>query len=255
MPLAVIYARTSTEEQKISIEEQVRLCREWCERNNVTVLMEIKEHVSGATPPEKRPEFRKIFQLLELGIKFDYLVVYSLDRLTRSIRRLLSLLLDFSQRGIIVVSISPNEEWTQKVVDPTMRDFLVSVLGFFAEWWLKEIRRRTKEALSSSEVRAKIDKRKKIDKILPEVKDAIVTLYTLKGYSIRKLAQMFNLSEYLVRKILIEKGVLSLHSLICPKCLHRLEWDDVERTYKCKNCGYVLQSHTINTILNLRNNN
>ncbi len=240
MPRAVIYARTSTEEQTISLDEQIRLCREWCIRNGVEVLLEVREHVSGATPPEKRPEFRKILQLLDLGVKFDYLVVYSLDRLTRSMRRLLSLLLDFSKRGIAVISVQ--EEWTQKITDPTMRDLIISILGFFAEWWLKEIRRRTREAMQSMEVQKRLKKVRKVDMIPSEVKDAIITLYSVKKYSIKKLAKMFNLSEYAVRKILVEKGVLAIGDLTCPRCLHKLEWDDVERTYKCKYCGYTRKS-------------
>ena len=263
MKKALIYARTSTEEQTISLDEQVRICREWCDKHGIEVLLEVKEHVSGATPFDKRPEFSKILVLVkDRVLPINYIVVYALDRLTRSLKTLIKFYNEMENLGIRIISVS--EPWTflpeeiaSKIPDPTFRDFIygvtktliLHVMGFVAEWWLKNIRERTKIAVNSPSVKQKRiekmrqNKLKLYSELDDKTKKAIVILYQ-QGYSIKSLAKMFNISEYLVKRVLVENGLLKLSVHTCPRCLHKMNWDDVVRGYKCKNCGFELRVET-----------
>ena len=254
---AVIYARTSTEEQTISIDEQVKICRDWCQKHGIEVLLEVKEHVSGATPFEKRPEFSKVLPLIKSkSLPVNYIVVYALDRLTRSLNALIRFYNDMESLGIRVVSV--NEPWTflpeeiaSKIPDPTFRDFIygvtktliLHVMGFFAEWWIRNIRERTRIAVNSEIVKRKrVEKMKQLklkvfDELDDKTKNAIAILYR-QGYSIKSLAKMFNLSEHLIKRVLVEKNLLVVSVNTCPRCFHKMEYDEVTRGYKCKYCGF-----------------
>lgn len=76
---AVIYARYSSSSQReASIEEQVRICKQFADRNGYMVAHVYKDSaITGKT--DKRPEFQLL--LKECTKKpFDAVIVYSIDR-------------------------------------------------------------------------------------------------------------------------------------------------------------------------------
>lgn len=80
---AVIYARYSSHNQhETSIEGQLKVCYEYCERNGYTIIGEyIDRAMSGTT--DNRPQF---LQMIEDASKkqFQYVIVYQLDRFSRN---------------------------------------------------------------------------------------------------------------------------------------------------------------------------
>lgn len=77
---AVIYARFSCSKQReASIEDQLRVCRSWCEREGYEVVGEYCDHaISGRT--DERPEFQRMIDNAgESGI----VLVYMMDRFSR----------------------------------------------------------------------------------------------------------------------------------------------------------------------------
>ena len=60
MPTAVIYARFSCSKQReASIDDQLRVCHEWCAREGYEVVSQYCDHaVSGRT--DDRPEFQRM---------------------------------------------------------------------------------------------------------------------------------------------------------------------------------------------------
>lgn len=83
MKKAVIYARYSSERQtEQSIEGQLRVCHEFAEHENITVVKEyIDRAISGTT--DHRPEFqRMISDCSTSGV--DCVIVYKLDRFARN---------------------------------------------------------------------------------------------------------------------------------------------------------------------------
>lgn len=80
MKTAVIYARFSCDKQReASIDDQVRVCREYAERMGFTVVKVYADYaISGRT--DDRPQFQ--LMISEAGIS-DYVIVYMMDRFSR----------------------------------------------------------------------------------------------------------------------------------------------------------------------------
>ena len=79
---AVIYARVSTDKQtETSVEQQIRLCTNECEKNGYTVVAIYKDVGSGKDD-SKRPEFQRMLSDMS---EWDILVTYALNRLYRNV--------------------------------------------------------------------------------------------------------------------------------------------------------------------------
>src|SRR5690349_12847391 len=87
---AVIYARVSTnvQEDNYSFETQIAACQAYAEQHGMTVIETFCEVESGATL--NRPAMDKIRNLVHAR-KIDVLLVYNMDRLSRSLVDLLHL--------------------------------------------------------------------------------------------------------------------------------------------------------------------
>lgn len=78
---AVIYARFSCSKQReASIDDQLRVCREWCEREGYAVVAEYCDHAfSGRS--DNRPMFQ---EMIANAGESDIVLVYMMDRFSRS---------------------------------------------------------------------------------------------------------------------------------------------------------------------------
>ena len=102
---AVIYARYSSDSQtEQSIEGQVRVIREYAERNKIQIIDSyIDRAISGRR--EDRPEFQRMIKESK-NKAFGYVLVYKYDRFSRD--RLNSLLYkrDLKKNGVKVISVT-----------------------------------------------------------------------------------------------------------------------------------------------------
>lgn len=82
MPNAVIYARFSCSKQReASIDDQLRVCRQWCMENGYAVVGEYCDAaISGRT--DERPEFQRMISD-SAARTFSAVVVYMMDRFSR----------------------------------------------------------------------------------------------------------------------------------------------------------------------------
>ena len=89
MKRVAIYGRVSTSGQSTDI--QLQECRGYAERSGYTVVAEYTDTISGITSKDDR---QALSQLLEDAFlrKFDTVVVYSIDRLGRSLKHCLEIL-------------------------------------------------------------------------------------------------------------------------------------------------------------------
>ena len=80
MKTAVIYARFSCSKQReASIEDQLRVCKAWCEREGYEIVAEYCDHaISGRT--DERPEFQR---MIENAGESQIVLVYMMDRFSR----------------------------------------------------------------------------------------------------------------------------------------------------------------------------
>lgn len=79
----VIYARYSSHNQnETSIEGQLKVCYDFCKRNNYTVIHEYIDRALTGTS-DNRPEFQQMIEDAARK-KFQYIIVYQLDRFSRN---------------------------------------------------------------------------------------------------------------------------------------------------------------------------
>ncbi|HWI63794.1 MAG TPA: recombinase family protein [Symbiobacteriaceae bacterium] len=134
---ARIYARVSTEEQAasgFSLGAQKERLHAYCLSQDWTVAGEyVDEGVSAKDLG--RPQFRRMMADAKPG---EIILVYKLDRLTRSVRDLDDLLRDFEQRGLLFRSVTEQFDTTTATGRLFMR-----MIAEMAQWERETIAERT----------------------------------------------------------------------------------------------------------------
>ena len=98
---AVIYARFSCNRQReASIEDQLRVCREWCAREGYAIVGEYSDYaMSGRS--DDRPQFQKM--IANAG-ESDIVLVYMMDRFSRDEYDAPAYKHELRKKGVEVVS-------------------------------------------------------------------------------------------------------------------------------------------------------
>ncbi|MBD1835266.1 recombinase family protein [Cyanobacteria bacterium FACHB-472] len=136
------YCRVSSNDQTLNLQKNA-LKKAGCEKI-------FSDTVSGAK--ESRPGLDQCLDQLRPG---DTLVVWRLDRLGRSLKHLLTLVEDFSARGIGFISL------TEAIDTTTSGGKLVfSIFGAIAEFERQIIRERTNAGLAAARARGRKGGRK-----------------------------------------------------------------------------------------------
>ena len=122
---AALYIRTSTDRQHVTnqrpeVEQLVRA-------RDLEVVSVYEEQLSAAA--KTRPAFDAMMKAAHVGA-FDVLVVWSLDRLGRSMLGNLQTVLDLERKGVVVLSVK--ESFLDAELGPA-RQLLLGVLGWVAE--------------------------------------------------------------------------------------------------------------------------
>jgi DNA invertase Pin-like site-specific DNA recombinase len=152
-PRAAIYARVSTEEQ--TTENQVPVLQEMAEVRGWKVLKVYSEETSAWKAGRQK-------QLQELLIdasyhKYDYLIIWSLDRLSREgVGTLFHLVDTFKKYGVQV--ISSQESWLEQ--SGPVADLLTAVTGWVAQFESKRRSERIKAAMARKKARGELIGRK-----------------------------------------------------------------------------------------------
>lgn len=104
LPNCVIYTRVSTKDQEdnLSLITQKKGCEEYAKRKGYTVL----EYFGGKSESAKTDERKEFNQMLTYLKKYketvSYIIVYSLDRFSRSGQNAMSIVEDLQKKGIYV---------------------------------------------------------------------------------------------------------------------------------------------------------
>lgn len=149
-----------------------------------------EEEKSGADVT--RPELAKAIARLGEG---DLLVVWKLDRLSRSLRDLLFTLEKVQIAGAGFHSLT-------EAIDTTTAPgrLMMQMLGAFAEFEREMIRERTKQGLSNARRAGVVMGRK--PKLKPAQKDEIVRIVAEGRGSISRVASLFSVSPATVKRVL-----------------------------------------------------
>lgn len=131
------YARVSTKDQNLELQIEA-LEKAGCERI-------YQEKISGST--KNRPELDK---MIEQFRKDDELIVWRLDRLGRSLKHIIDLVLSLNEKGIIIKGL------TDGVDTSTINGRLfLNLMASLAEYDRELIRERTNAGLSSARARGR----------------------------------------------------------------------------------------------------
>ena len=140
MKQVVIYGRVSTDKQTVS--NQLNDLREVANRSGWEVIDEyLDEGISGSKGRDKRPEFDRLLKDANRK-KFDGILVWSIDRLGRSLQHLVSFLNDVQVKDIDLYIHQ------QGIDTATMTGkMMFQMCGVFAEFERNIIRERVKSGL------------------------------------------------------------------------------------------------------------
>lgn len=139
----VIYARYSSEKQtEQSIEGQLRVCHEFAERNNYNIVNEYIDRAMTGTN-DHRPAFQ---QMIEDSIKkeFEFVLVYKLDRFSRSKYDNAIYKHKLQQNGVKVISA------TESISNTPEGALMEGLLEMFAEMYIKDLSEKVKRGMRES---------------------------------------------------------------------------------------------------------
>ena len=188
-----IYARVSTDKQKV--EMQLAELRQYVERRGWKLNQEyIDQGYSGSNT--RRPAFS---QMLEDAHKrlFDVLLVWKLDRLSRSLKDLITTLAELGSLGIDFVSYDNGLDTST----PTGK-LVFHVVGAVAEFERDIIRERVRSGLENARRKGKMLGRP----ALPGTLIAKAEALHAQGLSYRKIEKELGLGEGTIRKRISSKA-------------------------------------------------
>lgn len=139
----LIYTRVSTEDQAeagISLDAQLTACRAMCVAKSWAVGEEISDRGASASSLH-RDGIQRVLALLKSG-EVAGVIAWRLDRLTRSIRDLLTIMDLTADDSVGIVSVTESLDSTTP-----MGRFVVHLLGAIAQWERETIGARTKAAV------------------------------------------------------------------------------------------------------------
>ena len=181
------YARVSTQKQDLGLEVQIEALKH-CDQ----IFIE-RESGSNNARPELEKALKLACDLSKEGKQVTF-TIYKLDRLTRSMFKLLELIEQFNDSAIQLVSLHEKLE-----TDSLIGRLLCVILGFVAESELENLRFRTREGLRKAKEKGIKLGAKRISK---EKEERIIEQYLAGGTSIRTIAKTERISTSTIYKVL-----------------------------------------------------
>jgi DNA invertase Pin-like site-specific DNA recombinase len=136
-----IYQRVSTAGQ--TIDSQAEAITRYCEGHNITPMATFTDKATGSNVN------RKAFDDLQTAIfngEIDCVIIYKLDRLSRSLRDGINILADWLEKGVRVISVSQQFDFSGST-----GKLIASVLFGVAEMELELRKERQKEGISAAQ--------------------------------------------------------------------------------------------------------
>jgi DNA invertase Pin-like site-specific DNA recombinase len=193
MKRAAIYARVSTVSQ--TEENQLFQLRETAKRFGWTIIAELRDHgVSGAKDESNRVGFKQLWTLVRQR-RVDVVMVWSIDRLSRSLNDLLRFVTEIQSCNCDLFSLSQNIDTTT----PSGK-LCFSVFGALAEY---------ENGIRRERIMVGLERAKREGKKLgrpSKVNDAVRTSVRLlrdKGLSIHNIAKQLQIGVGTTQKILL----------------------------------------------------
>ena len=194
---AVIYARYSSDNQREeSIEGQLRECKEYAEKNGMTILNTYIDRALSAKT-DNRPEFQHMIKDSAKHL-FDVVIVWKLDRFARNRYDSAHYKATLRKNGVKVLSA------TEAIATDSTGILLESLLEGYAEFYSAELAEKVVRGMTENALKCKYnggsipmgyiidsDQHFQIDPVAAPVILEIFKLYS-KGTSMQTLVNMLN---------------------------------------------------------------
>jgi DNA invertase Pin-like site-specific DNA recombinase len=188
---AAIYVRVSTVEQETDLQETELL--EYCGRRGWESILYRDRGQSGAK--QDRPALNALLSDLRRR-KVDVILVWSLDRLARSLRHLLMISEECRTLGVDLVSLRQNIDTTLPAGRLTFQ-----ILGAVAEFERELLRERVKAGMAQAKRSGKRIGRPALRRFGPKDIEQVRSLRA-EGASVRKLAKDFGTTQWMISKLM-----------------------------------------------------
>jgi DNA invertase Pin-like site-specific DNA recombinase len=185
-----IYTRVSTSQQ--TVQNQLLELYEVCERNDWTVVEEYSEVISGTKGVEERSELERM--LIDASRrKFDKVVIWSVDRVARSMKHLIQVLSQLDDLDIDIYSYKQGID-----TSTTMGKSFFHMVGIFAE--LENNLRSERQKIG---IKRALDNGAQFGRktIIDDLMISNVVPLRERGLSIRKIADKLDINRGVVLKI------------------------------------------------------
>lgn len=192
---AAIYVRVSTTEQDTGLQEAE--LKEYCERRGWEPILYRDRGQSGAK--QERPALNSLLSDLRKR-KLDVILVWSLDRLARSLKQLLTISEECKSLGVDLVSLKQSIDTTLPAGRLTFQ-----ILGAVAEFERELLRERVKAGMAQARREGKRIGRPALRVFNPGELERIQSLRK-QGTSVRKLAKDFATTQWMVARITSKVG-------------------------------------------------
>lgn len=177
------YARVSTVEQ--NLDRQIDILKEY----GVAEADIFTDKISGTK--FSRPAFDDLKRQLRPG---DTILTESLSRLSRSTADLLTVLNDWSAKGIVYISLKEKID-----ISTTTGKLMLTILAALAEFERDIITDRVKEGLISARARGRVGGRPKTDK---KALEKAMRLYEAKTHSVSEISELTKVSPSVLYRAL-----------------------------------------------------
>lgn len=186
MNRVAFYARVSTDKQTTEVQKReiTEFLKSKPEFNLVNSYCD--EGFSGSKV--KRPELDKLL-IAARNNEFDVIVIWKLDRLARSLKHLVSLVNEFKDLGIELISLTDGIDFTT-----AQGRLMFGIFASLAEFERELIRERVKAGLDNAKAKGRKLGRTKI-----RDDEAILKLRS-EGLSVRKIAKHLSISTGQVQR-------------------------------------------------------
>jgi site-specific DNA recombinase len=146
---AILYIRTSTNDQKNSIDLQCKNLTEYCQRNNIEILKLgiFKDEGKSGKETTQREEFQRMMELIKKSKEkpADMILVTKLDRFARSTFDLLANLNILIEKGMQLNTLDTSFDATTPI-----GKLMIQQLASIAEFERSLINERTREGFRAA---------------------------------------------------------------------------------------------------------
>jgi len=184
-----IYARVSTANQ--STDPQIHECRNYAERCGYQIVGEYCDTISGVTGADHRPELSRLLEDA-FARKFEVVVVWSVDRLGRSLKHCLDILDTLRSHHSDFISIKQQIDTSS-----TMGQLIFNIFASLASYERTQILERT--ALGRARAKARGVKFGRPSRYNESVATAVRELRT-RGAGIREISRTLGIGVSTVYK-------------------------------------------------------